>query len=128
MITANGIPDHATIARFRARHEQAPAATFTQVLALCARAGLVSGGVVAADGRLLAGQSPPGATPSPPPNPGGRHGLGQRPKERKFRARGTLPSPGRSPNRPCLPERQTPPQRGLCNSLVSRAFSRGAEI
>jgi len=36
VITANGIPDHATIARFRARHEQALAATFTQVLALCA--------------------------------------------------------------------------------------------
>ncbi len=64
VITANLIPDHATIARFRARHEQALAATFTQVLALCARAGLVSVGVVALDGSLLAGNASPGATRS----------------------------------------------------------------
>jgi transposase len=62
VITANQIPDHATIARFRARHEQALAATFMQVLALCARAGLVSVGVVALDGSLLAGNASPGAT------------------------------------------------------------------
>lgn len=64
VMTANRIPDHATIARFRARHEQALAATFTQVLALCARAGLVSVGVVALDGSLLAGNASPGATRS----------------------------------------------------------------
>jgi transposase len=64
VITANRIPDHATIARFRVRHEQALAATFTQVLALCARAGLVSVGVVALDGSLLAGNASPGATRS----------------------------------------------------------------
>ena len=64
VISANGIPDHATIARFRARHEQALAATFTQVLALCARAGLVSVGLVALDGSLLAGNASPGATRS----------------------------------------------------------------
>jgi hypothetical protein len=62
VITANRIPDHATVARVRARHEQALAATFTQVLALCARAGLVSVGVVALDGSLLAGNASPGAT------------------------------------------------------------------
>lgn len=44
VLAANQIPDHATIARFRARHEQALADTFTGVLALCARAGLVSVG------------------------------------------------------------------------------------
>jgi len=64
VITANEVPDHATIARFRARHEQALAGTFVQVLALCARAGLVSVGVVALDGSLLAGNSSPGATRS----------------------------------------------------------------
>jgi transposase len=64
VLTANQIPDHATIARFRARHEQPLAATFTQVLALCARAGLVSVGVVALDGSLLAGNASPGATRS----------------------------------------------------------------
>ncbi len=62
VLTANLIPDHATIARFRARHDQALADTFTQVLALCARAGLVSVGVVALDGSLLAGNASPAAT------------------------------------------------------------------
>jgi transposase len=62
VITANLVPDHATIARFRARHELALAATFVQVLALCARAGLVSVGVLAVDGSLLAGNASPRAT------------------------------------------------------------------
>ena len=64
VITANRIPDHATIARFRARHEQALADTFVQVLALCAKAGLVSVGLVALDGSLLSGNASPGATRS----------------------------------------------------------------
>lgn len=64
VLTANQIPDHATIARFRARHEQALAGTFTQVLALCAQAGLVSVGVVALDGSLLSGNASPQATRS----------------------------------------------------------------
>lgn len=64
VLTANQIPDHATIARFRTRHEQALAATFAQVLALCAQAGLVSVGLVALDGSLLAGNASPGATRS----------------------------------------------------------------
>jgi transposase len=54
VICANQAPDHATIARFRVRHEDALARTFTQVLALCARAGLVSVGVVALDGTAMA--------------------------------------------------------------------------
>ena len=62
VICANRVPDHATIARFRVRHEEALAATFTQVLALCARAGLVSVGVVALDGTLISGNASPGAT------------------------------------------------------------------
>jgi transposase len=64
VITANEVPDHATIARFRARHEQALAGTFVQVLALCAKAGLVSVGVVALDGSLLAGNASPEASRS----------------------------------------------------------------
>ncbi len=40
VITANRTPDHATIARFRLRHEEAIAALFGRVLALCARSGL----------------------------------------------------------------------------------------
>lgn len=37
VITANAVPDHATIARFRQRHERALAGVFTEVLRLCAR-------------------------------------------------------------------------------------------
>jgi len=57
VICANRVPDHATIARFRARHEQALSDTFTQVLALCAQSGLVSVGLVALDGTLIAGNA-----------------------------------------------------------------------
>jgi transposase len=64
VLTANQVPDHATIARFRARHEQPLADTFAQVLALCAKAGLVSVGLVALDGSLLSGNASPGATRS----------------------------------------------------------------
>ena len=41
VICANQAPDHATIARFRVRHEAAIAELFSEVLALCARSGLV---------------------------------------------------------------------------------------
>jgi transposase len=54
VITANQVPDHATIARFRARHEQAIAGLFGGVLELCARAGLVRVGIVAVDGTKIA--------------------------------------------------------------------------
>lgn len=53
VITANGCPDHATIARFRQRHERALAGVFTEVLRLCAEAGLVAVGLVALDGTKL---------------------------------------------------------------------------
>ena len=39
VITANQAPDHATIARFRVRHERALGELFGQVLGLCADAG-----------------------------------------------------------------------------------------
>lgn len=53
VITANQAPDHATIARFRVRHERALGELFGEVLALCARGGLVSVGVIAVDGTKL---------------------------------------------------------------------------
>jgi len=53
IITANAVPDHATIARFRQRHERALAGVFTEVLRLCAEAGLLSVGLVALDGTKL---------------------------------------------------------------------------
>lgn len=47
------MPDHATITRFRRDHEDAIADLFTEVLALCAKAGLVNVGVIAVDGTKL---------------------------------------------------------------------------
>src|SRR5215203_2157984 len=64
VITANQAPDHATIARFRVRHEHAIAELFAQVLGLCARAGLVRLGVVAVDGTKVAAAATHHATRS----------------------------------------------------------------
>jgi transposase len=50
VIAAQQKPDHATIARFRARHEDALAELFSSVLGLCKEAGLVKVGVIAIDG------------------------------------------------------------------------------
>jgi transposase len=54
VILANQRPDHATIARFRARHQAELAGLFGQVLSLCADAGMVRVGVVALDGTRMA--------------------------------------------------------------------------
>jgi transposase len=54
VITANQAPDHSTIARFRAGHEDALGALFGQVLGLCEKAGLVRVGTVALDGTKIA--------------------------------------------------------------------------
>jgi hypothetical protein len=61
VITANQVPDHATIARFRVRHEQALADLFGQVLGLCADAGLVEAGCSRSTG--------PGLPPRPQTTP-----------------------------------------------------------
>ena len=53
VIAANRAPDHTTIARFRQRHEQALAGLFSDVLVLCAKAGLVNVATVAVDGTKL---------------------------------------------------------------------------
>ena len=50
VICANQVPDHATVARFRVRHEAALGDLFGQVLGLCAKAGMVEVGVIAVDG------------------------------------------------------------------------------
>ena len=62
VICANRVPDHTTIARFRARHEAALGRTFAQVLGMCAPGGLVSVGVVALDGTAIGGNASPEAT------------------------------------------------------------------
>ena len=54
VITGNLVPDHVTVARFICRHERALAALFSQVLGLCAEAGLVDSGVVSVDGTRMA--------------------------------------------------------------------------
>jgi transposase len=64
VLTANQAPDHATIARFRARHEAAISDLFAGVLELCARAGLVNVGVVAVDGTKIAAAATHHATRS----------------------------------------------------------------
>jgi hypothetical protein len=46
-------PDHATIARFRRRHEDALRGLFSDVLALCQKAGLVRSGTLALDSTKL---------------------------------------------------------------------------
>jgi transposase len=50
VVAANQCPDHATLARFRGRHQDAIAELFSQVLGLCVAEGLVASGVVAIDG------------------------------------------------------------------------------
>src|SRR6266581_1228867 len=50
VIAANCTPDHATIARFVVRHEATLAGLFSEVLSLCADAGMVRVGVIAIDG------------------------------------------------------------------------------
>jgi transposase len=53
VLSANQHPDHATLARFRRRHERAIAELFVQVLHLCSAAGLVDTGIVAVDGTKM---------------------------------------------------------------------------
>jgi transposase len=53
VIASNQKPDHATVARFRRRHEAAFAGLFTEVLELCAEAGLAKVGMIAIDGSKL---------------------------------------------------------------------------
>jgi transposase len=61
VIAANRVPDHTTIARFRVRHEQALAGLFSDVLVLCAKAGMVRVGTVAVDGTKLSANASLGA-------------------------------------------------------------------
>lgn len=64
VICAGAMPDHATIARFRARHEGVIAELFTQVLSLCAAAGLGAVGLIALDSTKLAANASRQATRS----------------------------------------------------------------
>lgn len=61
VVCAGDPPDHSTIARFRAVHEDAFAGLFTQVLGLCAQAGMGKVGTVAIDGTKIAANAARGA-------------------------------------------------------------------
>lgn len=54
VLARNLTPDHATIARFRVRHEQALTGLFAEVLRLCHAAGMVRLGEIALDGTKIA--------------------------------------------------------------------------
>src|SRR5262245_21096427 len=62
VLCAQDAPDHTTIARFRSVHEDAFADLFTQVLVLCAQAGMGRVGTVAVDGTKIAADASDGAT------------------------------------------------------------------
>jgi transposase len=57
VITGGLHPDHATIARFRARHQEALGGLFSRVLRLLAAEGMVSLGTLSLDGTKLAGNA-----------------------------------------------------------------------
>jgi transposase len=57
VLAAQQRPDHATIARFVERHQDAIAGLFGAVLSLCAKQGLASVGVIAVDGTKLPGNA-----------------------------------------------------------------------
>jgi transposase len=60
-VAANRAPDHVTINRFGSRHQDALSGLFAEVLALCARAGMVRVGAVAIDSTKLAADASLGA-------------------------------------------------------------------
>jgi transposase len=62
VVTGNRVVDHSTIATFRASHEEAIKELFTEVLLLCAKAGLRQVGVVAVDGTKIAASAGLGQT------------------------------------------------------------------
>lgn len=62
VVTGNRVVDHSTIAAFRANHEEAIKKLFTEVLLLCAKAGLRQVGVVAVDGTKIAASAGLGKT------------------------------------------------------------------
>lgn len=62
LICAQDVPDHSTIARFRAADDAAFIGLFAQVLALCARAGMGRVSVVAIDGTKIAANASKGAS------------------------------------------------------------------
>jgi transposase len=65
VLCAQDAPDHSSIARFRAEHQDAFTGLFAQVLQLCSAAGMVKVGVVSIDGSKIAANASRGANRSP---------------------------------------------------------------
>lgn len=61
---AGDVPDHTTISRFRAEHQEAFTDVFAQVLRLCSVAGMVKVGTIAIDGTKIAANASRGANRS----------------------------------------------------------------
>lgn len=59
VITANRVPDHATIARFRQANRESIKVLFAEALGLCREAGLVSAALIAIDGTKIAASASP---------------------------------------------------------------------
>jgi transposase len=74
VITGGLHPDHATIARFRARHQEALGGLFSQVLRLLAAEGMVSLGTLSLDGTKLAGNAAQKASKTLPHREAARRG------------------------------------------------------
>ena len=62
VITGMQVPDHTVIARFRQRHQDSVRELFTQVLLVCAKAGLGRLGTIAIDGTKIAADASRQAT------------------------------------------------------------------
>lgn len=65
VLCAQDGPDHSTLARFRARHQEGFKGFFAQVLRLCADAGMVKVGVVSIDGTKIAANAAKARNRSP---------------------------------------------------------------
>jgi transposase len=56
-LTGNKVPDHCALSRFRSRHEQLMGKVFSEILSLCAEAGLCRVGDVYLDGTKIKGNA-----------------------------------------------------------------------
>ena len=140
-VIAGGLhPDHATIARFRARHEKALGGLFTQVLRLLAAEGMVSLGTLSLDGTKLAGNAAQKANRTLPqiekvlaeaaaadaaedanPQPATPRTLARRAERRERLARG----PGPARRRGQDPPRRAESQAGSLDAAAAAGKRRG---
>lgn len=111
--------DHATTARFRVQHEDAIAQLFGQVLAVCARAGVLRPGLVAIDGTKLTGNASGNANRSASNSPSRSSRRPRRPtrprKPPRRRPRRALGAAGVVRRPPSVPEQAGVPGCASCS-------------